>query len=152
MSSQENEVKISQLPHGQDLPLPTYATEYASGVDLFAAVKSELQLSPWTSALIPTGIAVALPKGLEGQIRPRSGLALHHCVSVLNTPGTIDADYRGEIQVLLINLANTTFTVTYGMKIAQLVFAPVVHVAWEAVTTLPSSPRGTGGFGHTGTR
>lgn len=141
---------ITRLPHGRDLPLPAYATSGAAGADLLAAIEGELVLAPGARALVPTGIAVALPPDTEIQVRPRSGLALKHGVTVLNTPGTIDADYRGEIGVILINLGQERFTVTRGMRIAQLVVARVDRISWSEVDSLPASGRGAGGFGSTG--
>lgn len=143
-------VTVRRLPNGRDLPLPTYETGAAAGMDLVAAVENDLVLEPGARALVPTGIQVALPAGFDGQIRPRSGLALRHGVTVLNTPGTIDADYRGEIGVVLVNLGQASFTVTRGMRIAQLVVAPVAKVGWREVEALPESGRGAGGFGSTG--
>ena len=143
-------VAITRLPHGRDLPLPAYATSGAAGADLLAAIDGELELAPGARALVPTGIAVALPPGAELQVRPRSGLALKHGVTVLNTPGTIDADYRGEIGVILINLGQERFIVTRGMRIAQLVVARVNRISWNEVGSLSASGRGAGGFGSTG--
>lgn len=143
-------VTVRRLPNGRDLPLPAYETGAAAGMDLLAAVENDLVLEPGARALVPTGIQVALPAGFDGQIRPRSGLALRHGVTVLNTPGTIDADYRGEIGVVLVNLGQASFTVTRGMRIAQLVVAPVAKVGWREVEALPESGRGAGGFGSTG--
>lgn len=144
-------VKIQRLPHGADLPLPTPATEYSAGADLLAAVKDTVVLSPGKRAVIPTGIAIQLPGGFEAQIRPRSGLAAKHGVTLLNTPGTIDADYRGEIGVILINHGDEDFFVTRGMRIAQMVIAPVSRADWREVEDLETSGRGQGGFGSTGT-
>ncbi len=144
-------VPVRRLPHGADLPLPAYATEDAAGMDLVAALDGDLALAPGERVLVPTGIALALPAGYEGQIRPRSGLALKHGVTVANSPGTIDADYRGEIQVILHNTGPAPFPITRGMRIAQLVVAPVARAAWVEVAELPESGRGTGGFGSTGT-
>ena len=143
-------VAIVRLPHGRDLPLPAYATAGAAGLDLPAAVADDLVLAPGERALVPTGIAIALPEGYEAQIRPRSGLALRHGITQLNTPGTVDADYRGEIGVILINHGADPFTVRRGMRIAQLVVAPVARVAWRPVETLPETARGHAGFGSTG--
>ena len=143
-------VPLARLPHGEELELPAYASESAVGLDLLAAVGDPVELLPGERALVPTGVAIALPVGFEAQVRPRSGLALHHGVTVLNSPGTIDADYRGEILVLLANLGREAFTVRRGVRIAQLVVAPVQRVAWRAVAELPASPRGAGGFGSTG--
>jgi dUTP pyrophosphatase len=144
-------ISIKTLPHGAGLPLPAYATEQAAGLDLYAALEADQTLAPSERALIPTGLALALPAGFEGQIRPRSGLALKHGLTVLNSPGTIDADYRGELGVILANTSAEAFTVTRGMRIAQLVFAPVVRAAWREVAELPATGRGEGGFGSTGT-
>ena len=143
-------VPVRRLANGRDLPLPAYETGAAAGMDLLAAVDADLVLAPGARALVPTGIQVALPEGFDGQVRPRSGLALRHGVTVLNSPGTIDADYRGEIGVVLVNLGNASFTVTRGMRIAQLVVAPVAKVGWQEVEALPESGRGDGGFGSTG--
>jgi dUTP pyrophosphatase len=131
--------------------LPSYATEHAAGMDLIAAVAEPRVLAPGARALIPTGIAIALPPGFEAQVRARSGLALRHGIAVLNAPGTVDADYRGEVGVILINHGEAPFTVERGMRIAQLVIARHETVAWNEVTTLPESVRGAGGFGSTGT-
>jgi dUTP pyrophosphatase len=145
-------LRLRRLPHGEGLPLPDYQSAQAAGLDLAAAVPPEapVTLAPGGRALVPTGFAVALPDGFEGQVRPRSGLAARHGVTVLNTPGTIDADYRGEVQVILINLASEPFTVTRGMRIAQLVVAPVVRAMVAEVSTLEDTARGAGGFGSTG--
>lgn len=144
------EVEVRRLPHGADLPLPHYQTIHAAGMDLSAAVTADLVLPPGGRALVPTGLAIALPKEWEAQVRPRSGLALHHGVTVLNSPGTIDADYRGEVSVILANLGAEPFTVSRGMRIAQLVVAPVARARWREVHELPDSGRGSGGFGSTG--
>jgi dUTP pyrophosphatase len=141
---------VQRLPHGADLDLPAYATAGSAGCDLVAAVAEDLVLAPGARALIPTGIAIALPPGTEAQIRPRSGLALRHGVTCLNTPGTIDCDYRGEIGVILINHGTEPFRIVRGLRIAQLVVAPVARVAWEEVAALPGTARGAGGFGSTG--
>ncbi len=147
-----NEVRILRLPHGQDLPLPSYQSALAAGLDLIAAVPADapLPLAPGVRALIPTGIAIALPAGHEAQVRPRSGLAVKHGLTVLNAPGTIDADYRGEVQVLLINLGSEPVTIARGMRIAQLVIATVARAALREVDALDETPRGMGGFGSTG--
>ena len=142
------EVTVTRLAHGQDLPLPGYASAGSAGLDLYAAA-GPLSLAPGARALVATGLALALPEGFEGQIRPRSGLALKHSVTVLNSPGTIDSDYRGEIGVLLVNLGETPFVVERGMRIAQLVIAPVARVRLVE-GEVPPSDRGTGGFGSTG--
>jgi len=141
---------VMRLPHNADLPLPAYETAQAAGMDLPAAVDEALTIAPGHRALVPTGLAIALPPGFEAQIRPRSGLAARDGVTVLNTPGTVDADYRGEVKVILINLGDAPFTVTRGMRIAQMVIAPVVQAAVSEADTLPDTPRGTGGFGSTG--
>jgi len=143
-------VNITQLPHGHDLPLPAYATVHSAGVDLLAAIETDIVLKPMERQLIPAGIAIALPDGYEAQIRPRSGLALKHGISLVNTPGTIDADYRGEIKVLLINLGQENFTVTRGMRIAQMIVAPVSRVEFQQVEMLDETKRADGGFGSTG--
>jgi len=144
-------VKLQILPHGLGLPLPTYATAESAGVDLAAAVEQALVLPPGERMAVPTGIALALPPGWEGQVRPRSGLALKHGVTILNSPGTIDADYRGEIRVILANLGAAPFTVERGDRIAQLVVAPVGRAEWQVAAELPQTARGAGGFGSTGT-
>jgi dUTP pyrophosphatase len=146
------DVRIMRLPHGKDLPLPSYHSPLAAGLDLIAAVPSDsaLSLAPGARALIPTGIAVALPPGTEAQVRPRSGLAVRHGLTVLNAPGTIDADYRGEIQVLLVNLGGEAVAITRGMRIAQLVVATVARAQLREVESLDETTRGTGGFGSTG--
>jgi len=143
-------VPIRRLSHAIADALPAYATAHSAGLDLQAAVAAPVVLAPGARALIPTGYAIALPDGFEAQVRPRSGLALDHGLSVLNGPGTIDADYRGEIGVILINLGPAAFSVTRGMRIAQLVVAPVARVGWELAETLADSGRGAGGFGSTG--
>lgn len=144
-------VTIQRLPHGADLPLPAQATPASAGVDLLAAVGDTVVIEPGARALIPSGIAIALPEGHEAQVRPRSGLAVRHGVTVLNSPGTIDADYRGEVGVVLVNLGEDAFRVERGMRIAQMVVAPVDRVTWLEIDRLPESRRGTGGFGSTGT-
>jgi dUTP pyrophosphatase len=144
-------VSILRLPHGVDLPLPDYATEGSAGLDLVAAVTEPVMLPPGERALIPTGLALALPAGYEAQVRPRSGLALRHGITVLNSPGTIDADYRGEVAVILVNLGQEQVAITRGMRIAQLVLAPVTRTSLAEVSELPASARGEGGFGSTGT-
>jgi dUTP pyrophosphatase len=147
------DIEVLRLPHAADLPLPSYQTALAAGMDLVAAVAADtpLTLAAGERALVPTGIALAIPAGVEGQIRPRSGLALTHGVTVLNAPGTIDADYRGEVQVILVNFGAKPFIVTRGSRIAQLVFTPTVRAAMREVTTLSETPRGVAGFGSTGT-
>lgn len=145
------EVALKRLPHGADLALPGYATEMSAGMDLLAAVEAEVILAPGERRLIPSGIAIALPAGVEAQVRPRSGLALKHGITVLNAPGTIDADYRGEVGVILINLGQEAFTIRRGDRIAQLVIATHAQARWRVVETLDDSVRGAGGFGSTGT-
>jgi dUTP pyrophosphatase len=144
------EVAVLQLPHGLDLPLPNYATVDSAGMDLIAAVATTLSLQPGDRALVPTGIAIALPTGYEAQVRPRSGLALKHGVTTLNTPGTIDADYRGEIGVILINHGREPVTIKRGDRIAQLVVARFNRVQWHRRDALDSTARGAGGFGSSG--
>ncbi|MBT3371431.1 MAG: dUTP diphosphatase [Rhodospirillaceae bacterium] len=144
-------IPVQRLAHGAELALPRQATMDSAGMDLLAAVEGDVVLAPGSRALIPTGIAVALPSGHEAQVRPRSGLALKHGVTVLNSPGTIDADYRGEVGVILINHGEAPFTVRRGERIAQLVIAAVTAAVLDEVERLPESGRGTGGFGSTGT-
>ena len=140
-------VPVTRLPHGADLPLPAYAT---SDMDLLAAVAETVTLAPGERRLIPSGLAIALPPGFEAQVRPRSGLALKHGVTVLNAPGTVDSDYRGEIGVILVNLGQAPFAVERGSRIAQMVVAPTSQAAWQPVECLEESERGSGGFGSTG--
>ncbi len=151
--SERVEVRVTRLPHGADLPLPDYQSALAAGLDLFAAVPANapVALAPGERALVPTGLAIALPAGFEGQVRPRSGLAARHGITVLNTPGTVDADYRGELQVILVNLGAEPFTVSRGMRIAQLIIAPVQRIKLVEVDALDSTVRAQGGFGSTGT-
>ena len=144
------ELQIRRLPSSDGLPLPAYMTDGAAGMDLHAAVADDLVIDPGEVGLIPTGLEIAIPAGFEAQIRPRSGLAVKHRIGVPNAPATIDSDYRGEIRVPLINLGPTPFTVSRGMRIAQLVVAPIVRVTWEEVPELPPTARGRGGFGHSG--
>jgi dUTP pyrophosphatase len=143
-------LQVTRLAHGTGLPVPAYATAGSAGIDLAAAVERDLVLAPGGSALVPTGFSVALPKGYEGQIRPRSGLALRHGVTVLNSPGTIDADYRGEVGVIVINLGSKPFAVRRGERIAQMIVAPVARVQVREAKRLPASRRGVRGFGSTG--
>jgi len=143
-------VPIEQRLGTEDLPLPVYATPGAAGMDLLAAVTVPLLLASGKIALVPTGVSLALPDGFEAQVRPRSGLAAKHGVTVLNSPGTIDSDYRGEINVILINLGHEPFTIERGYRIAQLVLAKVERIEWMRDTDLSESERGSGGFGHTG--
>ena len=150
MTATPLKVPLQRMPHGNDLDLPSYATALSSGMDLIAAVDDPISLEPGARAVIPSGIAIALPQGFEAQVRPRSGLAAKHGVTVLNSPGTIDADYRGEIGVILVNFGNETFHVDRGMRIAQMVVAAIESVAWSETDSLPASVRGDGGFGSTG--
>jgi dUTP pyrophosphatase len=148
--SQATLVSLQLLPHAEGLNLPQYATALSAGVDLEAAVDAPMTLKPGERALVPTGLAMALPAGYEAQIRPRSGLAFKNGVTVLNSPGTIDADYRGEVKVLLINHGQQDFVIERGMRIAQMVIAPFTQVSWQVVDTLDETARGAGGFGSTG--
>ncbi len=143
-------ISISQLPHAKGLGLPKYGTEHSAGMDLEAAIDMPVTIKPGERAIVPTGVAIALPPGYEAQIRPRSGLAAKNGVTVLNTPGTIDADYRGEIKVILTNLGTEPFVVERGMRIAQMVVAAYNRVEWTAVDSLDETARGAGGFGSTG--
>ena len=145
-------VPITRLPHGEGLPLPAYETAQAAGMDLRAAVPDDepLTLRPGSRFPVPTGLAFALPPGFEGQVRPRSGLAFKHGVTCLNSPGTVDADYRGEVKVILVNHGEEDFVIRRGERIAQLVIAPVVQAAWVEVESLDETVRGAGGFGSTG--
>jgi len=141
---------MTQLKNSDGLPVPHYQTEHAAGVDLYAAVDGSVAIEAGRWKLVPTGIAVAIPEGYEGQVRPRSGLALKHGIGMLNAPGTIDADYRGEISVILFNFSDTSFPIQRGDRIAQLVLARVEKAQFVKVDTLAGTGRGTGGFGHTG--
>ena len=143
-------IRIMRLPHGQDMPLPAYATGGAAGMDVYAAVCADLILSPAARIAVPTGLAMAIDPGYEVQLRPRSGLALKNGVSLANAPGTIDSDSRGEVKVILVNLGGRDFVVSRGMRIAQMVIAPVVRCHIKAVTELTDTSRGDGGFGSTG--
>ncbi len=143
-------IQIQRLAHGRDLPLPAYATEGSAGLDLLACIERDIELNPSARAAVPTGIAIALPAGYEAQVRPRSGLALNHGVTLLNSPGTIDSDYRGEIKVIVINHGDAPFRIARGMKIAQLVIARYEQAVLTEVNELPASVRGSGGFGSTG--
>jgi len=147
------EVRVVRLPHAADLPLPDYQSAMAAGLDLLAVVPADapVELAPGARALIPTGIAIALPAGFEGQVRPRSGLAVRHGITVLNAPGTVDADYRGELQVILVNLGAETFVVSRAMRIAQLIIAPVQRIKLVEVDALGPTGRAQSGFGSTGT-
>ena len=146
------DIRLMRLAHGKDLPLPTYQSEHAAGLDLLAAVSSTgpVTIAPGARALVPTGLAIALPEGYEAQVRPRSGLAARDGLTILNSPGTIDADYRGEIQVLLVNLGSESVVVSRGMRIAQLVIAPLVRAHIVEAASLDKTSRGSGGFGSTG--
>jgi dUTP pyrophosphatase len=146
------DVAITRLPHGRDLPLPAYQSAQAAGLDLTAAVAAPVTLAPGDRATIPTGIAIALPAGTEAQVRPRSGLAAKQGVTLLNSPGTIDADYRGEVQVILVNLGREPVIIERGMRIAQMVIAPVTQARWQELAELPATARGAGGFGSTGVK
>ena len=145
------EIAVTRLPHNADLPLPAYETAQSAGMDLAAAIDAPLSLAPGERAMVPTGLAIALPAGFEAQVRPRSGLAAKNGVTVLNTPGTVDADYRGEVKVILINLGQETFKIERGMRIAQMVIAPVTQARFAEVDSLTETARGAGGFGSTGT-
>ena len=150
-SNNNVEVALHALEHAVGLNLPTYATDQSAGMDLTAALKEAIELGPGERALVPTGLSIALPAGFEAQIRPRSGLAIKHGVTVLNSPGTIDADYRGEIKVILINHGKEAFTIERGMRIAQMVIERFEHITWKVVESLDDTERGDGGFGSTGT-
>ena len=143
-------LKVRRLPHGRDMALPAYASAGSAGLDLLAAIEGDTELGPGERCRVPCGICLALPDGYEAQVRPRSGLALKHGLTLLNSPGTIDSDYRGEIGVVLINHGHVPFTLERGMRIAQLVVAPVIRAELAEVDVLPESTRGAGGFGSTG--
>ena len=143
-------IRAVRLPHGMGLPLPAYATAGAAGMDLLAALDAPVMLPPGGRALVPTGLAVAVPPGHELQVRPRSGLALRHGIMVANSPGTVDEDYRGELLVILLNAGDAPFTVERGMRVAQAVLAPVLRACWREVEALDDTSRGSGGFGSTG--
>ncbi|RMH50825.1 MAG: dUTP diphosphatase [Zetaproteobacteria bacterium] len=147
---QQIEIAIRRLPHGAGIEPPAYGSNHAAGADIRAAVEEPVTLAPGERALIPSGFAIALPDGMEAQVRPRSGLALKHGITVLNAPGTIDADYRGEVGVILINHGREPFTIQRGERIAQLVIAPCLRAAWRPVEALDETARGSGGFGSTG--
>jgi dUTP pyrophosphatase len=146
------DVRIRRLPHAEGLPLPAYETAHAAGMDLRAALDeaAPVMLAPGQRAMVPTGLCIALPDGFEAQVRPRSGLAAKHGITCLNTPGTIDADYRGEVKVILVNLGGEPFPIARGDRIAQMVVAPVTRAAWTEVAELDDTARGAGGFGSTG--
>jgi dUTP pyrophosphatase len=143
-------IPVRKARHATDIPLPEYMSDGASGIDLVAAIDTTVTVEPGQRAHIPTGVHVAIPPGFEGQIRPRSGLALHHGVTLLNAPGTVDADYRGEIGVILVNLGDAPFTISRGDRIAQMVIVPICRAVLTETDTLPESRRQEGGFGHTG--
>ena len=143
-------LKINPLPHFKDLPMPAYQSNNAAGLDLAAAVDKDIILHPGKRELIPSGLCLELPNGFEAQIRPRSGLALNNGITVLNTPGTIDSDYRGEVKIILINLSDQPFTISRGLRIAQMIISPVIQAEIEVCQELNESLRGSGGFGHSG--
>lgn len=143
-------IQVVRLPHGADLPMPAYETEHAAGMDLRAALETSVTLQPGERSLIPTGLKIALPSGFEAQIRPRSGLAIRNGLTLLNSPGTIDADYRGEVKVIVVNHGDESYTIQHGDRIAQMIVAPVVHATLRQVDKLTASDRGEGGFGSTG--
>ncbi len=148
----EVRVAVTKLPGAEDLPLPAYATEGSAGLDLRAAVTDPVSLAPGERRAIPTGLTIAIPAGYEAQVRPRSGLALRHGITLPNAPGTIDSDFRGEVQVILANTGSERFVITRGDRIAQMVLAPVTRLDWSEVAELPSTDRGDGGFGSTGSK
>jgi dUTP pyrophosphatase len=152
VSAETVEIEIVRLPHGHDLQLPDYATAAAAGADLLAAIDGDLELQPLERRIVPTGISIALPVGFEAQVRPRSGLAARNGVTVANAPGTIDADYRGEVGVILVNLGAEPFRITRGMRIAQLIVARHARAVWREVSKLDQTARGAGGFGSTGVK
>ena len=143
-------VNIVRLPHAADLPLPAYATEGSAGMDLIAAIPADIELAPGKHVLVPNGIAIELPTGYEAQVRPRSGLAANHGVTVLNAPGTVDSDYRGEIKTVIVNLGGAPFTIARGMRIAQMIVARHERVEWAEARELSETARGAGGHGSTG--
>ena len=145
-------VAVKRLAHAKNLPLPAYATAMSAGADLLAALREPIQLEPGSRSLIPTGIAIQLPAGYEAQIRPRSGLAASHGITLLNSPGTIDPDFRGEIKVILVNHGSEPFRIERGMRIAQIIIAPIMIAIWQEIPKLDDTPRGADGFGSTGTK
>lgn len=147
---EELRIAVVQLPGHEDIPLPRYMTQKAAGLDIHAAVNGELSIAAGERAMVPTGLSISLPEGYEAEIRPRSGLAIHHGVTLINSPGTIDADYRGEIRILMINHGKETFVVRRGDRIAQMIVHRVCRVSWQTETDLDGTTRGVGGFGHTG--
>ncbi|TNE37957.1 MAG: dUTP diphosphatase [Alphaproteobacteria bacterium] len=144
------QISITRLPHGADLPLPSYETKQSAGMDIRAAVESEIEILPGGRALVPTGFRIALPPGYEAQVRPRSGLALKNGITLPNSPGTVDADYRGEVGIILLNAGTEPFTIRRGDRIAQMVIAPVTKGEWVEMESLDQTARGEGGFGSTG--
>lgn len=150
LSPNHVEIEVIRFPHGADLPLPNYETPGAAGMDLLAAVEEDIVIEPGKRYAVPTGLGIALPEGYEAQIRPRSGLALKQGLTVANAPGTVDSDYRGEVKAILINLGQEPVTITRGMRIAQMVIAPVTRGVFKEVTALSETSRGAGGFGSTG--
>lgn len=147
---QRIDLPVRCLPHAKNLPLPQYQTSDAAGLDLLAAIDEPVTIQPGRRALVPTGLIIAVPPGYEAQIRPRSGLALRHGISLINSPGTIDSDYRGEVKVIIGNLGDEAFTVARGDRIAQMVLSPVVQIEWVEQEEISETERGEGGFGHTG--
>ena len=145
------ELLLKTLPHARNLALPAYATDGSVGMDLAAAVQNDIVIEPGQAGLVPTGIMIAVPDGYEAQIRPRSGLALEHSITIPNSPGTVDPDYRGEVKVILLNLGSDSFRISRGMRIAQMVIVPAVQASIKVVKELPATDRGEGGFGHSGT-
>lgn len=146
----EPEIMLTTLPHAKDLPLPQYATDRSVGMDIAAAVEEDVVVQPGQTFLVPTGFMIAVPDGYEAQIRPRSGLALNHGITLPNSPGTVDPDYRGEVKVILLNLGSVPFKISRGMRIAQMVIVPAVQASIKIVQELPGTDRGEGGFGHSG--
>lgn len=151
MTLSPHSIDFLPLPHGEGVAIPKYETASSAGMDLMAAIEEDIILAPGERVLVPCGFAMALPTSFEAQVRPRSGLALKHGVTVLNTPGTIDADYRGEVKVILVNFGTEDFTISRAMRIAQMVIAPVTQMAFTQVSSLDETERGVGGFGSTGT-
>lgn len=145
-------IQFKKLPHAEDLPLPSYESEFAAGMDIRAALEKPITLEPGERQLIPSGLKMAMPQGYEAQMRPRSGLAYRHGITMLNTPGTIDADYRGELKMLAVNLGDKEFTINHGDRIAQMVIAPVIQAEVDEVQILSETERGDGGFGSTGVK
>lgn len=152
MNMENQTLQIEKLPHYKNLKLPAYQSLHSAGMDLYAALEEPITIESGGRVLIPSGLKMAIPKGFEAQIRPRSGLALKHGITLLNTPGTIDADYRGEVKILVINLGETAYTINHGDRMAQLILAPVTRVPIMEVNNLPETKRGKGGFGSTGVR